>query len=369
MKKKNDIIQIVSACAIVLGFFVAFWALPDKDFSDKENRTLEQFPAFTLAEDKGGGWAFTSAVGKYFADQFPLRDFFVGTKAYCELALGRLENNDVIMASVGTLVPHADWSEAKLERNLRSVSVYAEAKEIPVTLACLPRPCDVFADRLPAVYDGTGDREVWGKYTELCKKYSLDDAGMYSLFTENGEYYRTDHHYTTDGAYSAYCALGGILGYTPYPEDFFDRQTVSFDFEGTSMRTSGFYLTEKDEIVLYRYDGDDTYEVNADGEKISLYDFDKLNTTDKYAVFLGGNHARVDITSGTDTSRQRLLLVRDSYADAVAPFLALHYDLTLIDPRYYTKSTQSECDCDAALIYMGMNELSGGISLGYLEMP
>ncbi|WP_348246457.1 hypothetical protein, partial [Salmonella enterica] len=74
----------------------------------------------------------------------------------------------------------------------------------------------------------------------------------------------------------------------------------------------GFYLAKKDEIKLYRYENDTKYTVIADKKEISLYDFEKLEAVDKYAVFLGGNHARVDITNGEN--REKLLIVRDSFA-------------------------------------------------------
>ena len=371
MKKVTDIIEIITICALVLAFAVGFWVLPDRAFSGKENRTLEQFPKFTWEYNAGSGWTFTSKIGKYFADQFPLRDGFIGIKAYSELAAARLENNGVVKCGQ-VLVPHPESSEKTLERNTKSISVFAKNTGKPVTLAILPRPCDVWADKLPAVYDKAADKKIWESFGEKCAEYSLESADAYSLLCGSGLYYRTDHHYTTAGAYEVYKMLGEYLGYEPYSEDFFERVTVANDFCGTSMRTSGFYLTKKDTFELWRYEGDEDYDIVADGKDIPLYDMSKVTeqgerSTDKYAVFLGGNHSRVDITKGE--GRPRLLLVRDSYADALAPFLSLHYDLTMLDPRYYQRSyTEIVSECDATLVLMSMEELSDGVSLGYLEL-
>ena len=136
------------------------------------------------------------------------------------------------------------------------------------------------------------------------------------------------------------------------------------------MRSSGFYFTKKDKIELYRYESDDNYTITADGQSISLYDFSKLDTTDKYAVFLGGNHARVDIKSGQN--REKLLVIRDSFADSLAPFLSLHFDLVMVDLRYYTDNVRELAVSEGiskVLLLECISELSTTNNLSYLSVP
>ena len=62
---------------------------------------------------------------------------------------------------------------------------------------------------------------------------------------------------------------------------------------------------------------------------------DKLDTRDKYALFFGGNHAQVKISTPTETDNT-LLVLKDSYANSFVPFLAQHYrKIVMVDPRYY----------------------------------
>jgi hypothetical protein len=62
---------------------------------------------------------------------------------------------------------------------------------------------------------------------------------------------------------------------------------------------------------------------------------DKVNTKDKYALFLNGNHPLVKITTNVKNSK-RLLIIKDSYANSLVPFLTSHYsEIYLVDPRYY----------------------------------
>ena len=61
----------------------------------------------------------------------------------------------------------------------------------------------------------------------------------------------------------------------------------------------------------------------------------QLETRDKYALFFGGNHAQIKISTPTETDNT-LLVLKDSYANSFIPFLAQHYrKIIMIDPRYY----------------------------------
>jgi hypothetical protein len=160
----------------------------------------------------------------------------------------------------------------------------------------------------------------------------LNDA----LANKEDVFYHTDHHWTPLGAYYAYAALGDELGYTPLPLSEFRAETVSREFYGTIWSKSGIYAASPDEITLYRYDGDTDFKVtDADSGEVyleGLYDKSKLEVKDKYSLFLGGDYGHVKISDGSE--KPTLLVVKDSYFDALAPFLARHFELDVIDLRY-----------------------------------
>lgn len=334
MKKILDYFEIISVAGIILALSVAFFIMPDKEISENENRALMSAPEFSF--QKLGDGSYVAELSEYIADQFPLRDAFVGLKAYSETTQLKGENNGVINAG-GVLIPRPTNDVSALEKNARAVKMFTQGVDVPVTLAALPRTSDVFSEELPAYYPFNDDKAFLEEFKSAMSSTGAHIPDLITPLNESNDYYFTDHHYTTHGAYLTYLSLSDSLGYTAYDRDHFEIESVSRDFCGTAMRTSGFYLNKPDEIVLYRYDGDDGYTVTVDmREEISLYDFDKLEGTDKYAVFLGGNHARVDITRGE--GRPKLLIVRDSYADSLAPFLAMHFDLIMLDYRYFTGS-------------------------------
>lgn len=366
MKNKTNIITIVSCGLVLVLFAVMFFVVPDKALSQKENRSLSLFPKFSIDELFSG--EYTQNLAEYISDQFPARDTFVGVKAYSELLLGKRENNGVIYGKNNTLIAKNDIGD-RLYDNLNSVKEFEKAVGIPVHLGILPRTEDVFAEHLPKSYDTQQSKELWQQFFSQTDSLNLAAINLYDPLCEQNNYYRTDHHYNVYGAYQTYKLLGEAIGYTPKDLDFFKPEKVTDDFCGTSMRASGFYLAKKDEITLLRYDSDTNYEVIADGKQIELYDFSKLDTTDKYAVFLGGNHARVDIIAGDD--RPKLLIIRDSFADSLAPFLALHYDLTLIDLRYYNGNVQQlvkDESIDSVLILQSISEFAQAKNISYLRM-
>jgi len=75
--------------------------------------------------------------------------------------------------------------------------------------------------------------------------------------------------------------------------------------------------------------------VNEKKKTATLYDTSKLKGKDKYALFLGGNYPILDIKTTAD-STDRLLIIKDSYANSLIPFLIPYYrEIVVVDPRYY----------------------------------
>lgn len=366
MNKKINILTIVSSSLVIVVMSVMFFVTPGKDVSQKENRALSQNPSFSA--DKLFSGEYTTKLASYISDQFPARDTFVSVKAYSELLLGKGENNGVIYTGNDILIARDEIKENRLDENLQSVAEFQKATNAGVTVAVLPRTVDVFSEYLPQSYPTQETLKIWNDYYALAKQNSVTAPNLYDELCKGNNYYHTDHHYNTYGAYQTYSLLGDTLGYAPKNLDFFKVEKVSDDFCGTSMRTSGFYSAPKDEITLFRYDGDEDYNITADGKTILLYDKSRLSVTDQYAVFLGGNHARVDIT--LDENRPKLLVIRDSFADALAPFLAIHYDLVMIDLRYFTDNVQQiviEENIQQVLILESMSEFSTTKNISFLR--
>ena len=193
------------------------------------------------------------------------------------------------------------------------------------------------------------------------------DNALQALLNNPDYWYRTDHHMTTEGAFALYRNLEKTLDYTPYGMEKFTPTIVSEQFLGTSDARVGLPLTRKDTVTLYRYEGDLDYTVKKDNLPQTLtgfYDMEKLKSRDGYGVFLSGNHGLLEITKGEDDARPTLLVIKDSYANALLPFLALHYRLIVADPRYHAPPLGNLLThADRVLVLCG----EGTLSTGFLE--
>ena len=332
-------------CVFLGGLLAWHVLLPDRDRSDVENRTLAQFPEFSWEDLKDG--SFTEGVEAYFADQFPLRDQWTGLKARTEQALGKREFNGVYLcgdALIAKVEPPKDGLE---EKNLSYVSRLAESAEVPVYLGLIPSAAEIWRDRLPK------GAESWDQAAFIARAAELEGVEFVDFLTAlrdhagertwEGIFYRTDHHWTTLGAYYGYAALMEALGRgeeVPEPEAVKARDLpVSNGFQGTLYSQSGIHWLEPDSIEFWVEESGLTVTSWRDGtpKEAGLYDWDYLGKKDKYSAFLGGNQPLCVVKN--PEGKGKLLVIRDSYADSLAPFLALRFEeVHLLDPRYYRYS-------------------------------
>ena len=350
--------------APVLCFALAFAFSERKSVSETENRPLAAFPEISPASllDSNGG----EAVEAYVSDHFPLRKTLLALRYRIE-RLFRGESNGVLFTSDGYLVKRCRVDAAgkantanNLDALCRLMAAIRESGTETV-FALAPRTVDVVSSSLSRAYISTHAAD-----DEALQAYPVTDLAPILRERHNsGEavMYKTDHHWTTRGAYYAYAALCPLLGVAPYPIEDFEEITVKTDFVGTTQALAGCLprdLAAKDAITLYRYDGDEGYTVTIHdtGEtQKGLYSMEYLDTKDAYRVFLGGNYGRVSVTIESDTPRSRLLLFKDSFALSLLPFLLRHFDVEMIDPRYDTStsiaSLLEESDFSRALILIG----------------
>ena len=151
-------------------------------------------------------------------------------------------------------------------------------------------------------------------------------------------YFRTDHHWTTHGAYWAYAELLTRWGMTPLAREDFTVRTVSDAFYGTTYSKANLYTIRPDTVERYDPVTANPCTMKLDGKDTvydSLYDESFLDKKDKYSYFLGGNHRIYEIDTSVKNGRT-LLVLQDSYAHCMIPFLAQHYEkIVVADLRYF----------------------------------
>lgn len=316
-----------------IAFFLILGGIQkDREFSESENRNLQQFPQVSRS--------FLKDMGSYLADQFPFRDGWISLNLKVNTLLGQKEANGVYLGQDDYLlqIPGTP-NEEQLARNLQAVDAFAAAyPEVHMSMTIVPNAVTILADKLPEnapVRDQAADlQNIAGKLRNV---EFLDVSPALLNRKDEPLFYKTDHHWTSLGAYYAFQSIAPAYGIVPPELASYHIYPVSDSFEGTLASKSGSHRV-KDRVEIFVPEAYIDYYVNyADtGENISsLYKRDALNQKDHYTVFFGGNHPRLDITTTADTGRA-LLIFKDSYANCMVQFLYPYFDhITVIDPRYY----------------------------------
>ena len=328
MSKTTQRVTTAVFCAFLALLGILHLVLPDRTFSPVENRNLRQVPAFTWRALREG--SYTAALETYLEDQFPLRDGWMGLKTRWEWLLGKREFHDVFLCG-GALIGRVGEGD-RWEQNLGFVDRLAEKTDIPVYLGLIPTAAEVWKDRLPHGAD-SADQSALLKEARGTGAVWADIAGALAAHSEEPVFYRTDHHWTSLGAYYGYTALLEAMGETPLPLG--KAETVSDDFYGTLYSSSGVHWVAPDTIERYVREDAVTVEDVYGGETHGLYVDSFLEEKDQYASFLGGNQPLYIVRNSAALSDRKLLLVRDSYSDSLAPFLCRHFaEIHLLDLRY-----------------------------------
>lgn len=341
-EKLNTYVTVAVFLIFIFVFTVASMIKPDRTFSPSENRYLAQCPKLSVKELFEG--TFSKDYEEYITDQFVGRDSWISIKTIAELALSKKDINGVYIGKDDYLIEmHDDINEEKAYSNAdRMLAFLNKEAEVlgsgHVSMMIVPTAVEVLSNKLPAFaqsFDQTG-------YIDYMKQNMdgtfVDVRDTLKAHADEDIYYRTDHHWTTYGAYLAYKEWADSLAIDPYEQEDFDINLVADDFLGT-IYSKVNYAGREDSIYLYQVKDDISYALDFNmgmETSDSLYAMEHLETKDKYSVFLNGNNSVVTIdTTGGRQDGKTLLIIKDSYAHCFIPFVANHYERTVvIDLRY-----------------------------------
>ena len=357
--------RLLGAGILVLA--VWFVLAPKKEFSENENRYLTKMPSFTAKTVFSG--EYTESLSDWIADHFPMRDLFMGVKTEVEIVSGRREINRIYIGEDNYLIERYEAPENTERITDTLVKFYDRVKDtgVDVRLMLVPTAVTIYEDKLPAYAPEADQMETAKLLYEATGIPAVDCSEKLLAGAQEGQiYYRTDHHWTTFGAYLGYTAYCEEEGIEPVPLEALEAETVTEEFAGTLYSKVNDYTHMKDAITVYtnpedrlRVTYEDTGEVSD-----SLYNFDYLQEKDKYSLFLNNIHPLVEIENETAPSDDVLMLIKDSYENSMVPFLTHHYKkIYVFDTRYYKDGPSSfleeHGEVTDVLILYNMNTLDG----------
>ena len=341
MSKKFNIFLSALFCAFLGGMLVISTILPDKEFSELENRNLQQLPKFSLEAVQDG--RFMTDAEEYVSDHLVGRDLWVSIKSWCERLTGKQENNGVYFGTEQTLINRLDQPDMdKLTQGMENVDKLVSNLDLPVYFGLIPSSAEVWSDRLPEGAPTADEQAIIDQLYASTQANTVDLYAVLDGHKDEAIYYRTDHHWTSLGAYYGYTALMEAMGMEAVSLESLTPTTVSEDFNGTIFSTSGVRWVQPDTIETYIPDEGLEVTCYFDGNPTqgSLYVEEQLEKKDKYSFFLGGVQPLCTIKT-QNTDAPKLLLIRDSYSDSLAPFLTQNFsEIHLWDLRYNMNSIQ-----------------------------
>ena len=389
----TDRVVVYLVCAMILCFGIAFFVTPKKEFSESENRTLAKAPEFTFENVKSG--RFTDGIGTYAADHFPMRDSFLSIMTETERLSGRKEINGVYLAQDGSLIEVYDapvntekqiTQFAKLAQNVENAQCYLMLVPTAVSIYedRLPENSpDAAAQKIPESNRPTQRQTIDRIYAAMPEKmHTIQVADLLKADAQwtlqaGGEdaaarrlYYRTDHHWTTYGAYVGYQEFCLAAGLEPEALTDYAAEVVSEDFRGTIYSKLNDPYFGTDTIISYSNpDWKLTVEYSdTKGVTDTIYNPEYLSQKDQYSYFLNNIHPMVTITNDA-ASDGAIAVVKDSYANCFVPFLLNHYHTVYVfDTRYYkggpSKFINEHPDITDMLVLYNMNTIDNDNGIG-----
>lgn len=340
-KVQEQLVGIIFILILFL-FLIINIIVPNKEKSVQENRMLATKPKFRLSSLISGD--YDEKFEAYMDDQFVGRDMWRKLKVTVDRICGSRLENGVYIGRNGQLLEQIEVAdENHLAANIKAIKSFSESqKKIPVRMMLVPDAANVLNHSLPALAKPEDQTQMFS----MVRKDLGDSVEWIDVSTELNKhktekiYYKTDHHWTTLGAFYAFQATAPSLGIEGDLSGKYVSHAVSNSFNGMLASKSGVNLGEKEQLDIYVPTEEDTdliidY-VDEGKRSTSLYDSSKLKEKDQYTVFLGGNSSLLDIRT-VSTSTKRLLLVKDSFANSFIPFLTPYYrEIVVVDPRYYS---------------------------------
>ena len=368
--------RIKTATALLLAgmvmlLAVLFIAMDKKEFSENENRYLAEFPSVSLEKIKSG--EYMSGLESYLADHFPFRDFFMGVKTKAEMSAGKREINGIYIAKDGYLIEEYEKPEntERIGKILGSFAKELEGQEVDVRLMLVPTAVCIYEEKLPEYAPVRDQMETAEIIYGISGIKPVDCSKDLLAYKAKGElYYKTDHHWTTLGAYAGYTAYCREKGMDAVSLEEMTAQTAAEDFRGTVYSKAGDYGREGDPSTIYTNPADKlTVEYMDTGETTeSLYNLEYAEEKDKYSLFLDNLHSLIEITNENADSGRELVLIKDSYANSMVPFLVRHYKkIYVFDTRYYKQGVSEFIKeqpgvTDVLLLY-NMNTLDSDLGI------
>lgn len=337
-KVKNIFVTITFLIVIII-FLITNIVKEDTIISNTERRKLATFPKLSMETLINGD--FSDGFENYTMDQFIYRDKFRQTKTFVELNLFGKKDIDNLYVYDDMII--------KQEYPLNEKSVLNIAKKINIIKQkYLDNTNNIYYTIIPDK-NYYVDNENYLKI-DFCKVEKILAANLDKIDYINildclslEDFYYTDTHWKQEN-------LGKVLDQISTSMNFNNRIKNGF-YEAKISKFNGVYSgqlqvkTKEDTIKILTNDVIESAKVyNHENKKITkVYNIDKINSPDKYDIYLSGATPLLTIENVKASTDKELIVFRDSYGSSLIPlFIEGYSKITVVDTRYISTSLLGE---------------------------
>ncbi len=321
----------------IFGLSLITLAAKDRDFSEMENRTLSEMPDFSSEKLLSG--QFADDLESYLSDQLIFKDYFVMLKNSSDLLSGKDKLGGVYYTN-DRYIRHFEEDSAQVTKNLLFINNWISKNEVSkdkVSFVLIPTASYVYNEFLPDSSTSDDEDNTFSLVEDSFEGRFISLKDTFDGSKSKDIYYKTDHHWTMDGAYCGYKDMMKALGKKAVSMEEFEEIKLEETFLGSLHSQAPLFSVDGDEVVLYDYKDLD-YVINYESEgyiRTSYICDDKFDIKDKYTALFGGNYGRITITNNDKPDGEKLIIFKDSYSNSLIPYLISHYSvIEIIDLRY-----------------------------------
>ncbi|MFJ8234703.1 DHHW family protein [Ureibacillus sp. NPDC094379] len=367
MKILNFLLPIAFIAVLVTGLILHF-TTEDREISEMENRTLQMGDFKPTFQNVVSG-EYVKKVESYITDQFPYRDDWMKSFVKTQVALGEtfIKNGYYVDAETGWIVakpidPVEDPEIKNFVDEFVGIERGLSANDIPMAFFTFPSKATYIREPSPDFMPEDGGIESNNRLHEMLTEKNIDNAKIMDSIPEGVDvhnmFFKTDHHWKIYGAYQGYLALmdniNERIGENIQPIAYDETNNVCLPNAFTGSWNKLLYMTvQSDDQVCYNnpetfetqfqvYKGD----VIVGKEPLSFSDIygqaRKLDDVElvSYASGYSADYAMLNILNDDYDSDKHIVVVKDSYFNAIQFHVASHFkQLTVLDLRHLKGNT------------------------------
>ena len=324
--KIKDIVVTIIFLFTIIALFLINIIKEDTDISVAERRKLATMPELTTKSLFDG--TYFKKFDSYVTDQFVERDAFRKIKIDIELSTKGEYNNlylydDYIIEEIFPL-------NSNSINNLTNKINY-------IKNTYLNNNSNIYYTIIPDKNYFVNNGNLKLNYNKLqnMMKNNLSSINYINIFDKLtlDNYYKTDTHWKQEDLFNVANTIANQMNF-----DITNNNVINTvaTFKGSY---AGRLSVTKDIDTIKTISNPSTLNssvYNYETKKYTdIYDYTKINSLDKYDIYLSGAVPLIDIINNNSSSDKELIVFRDSYGSSLIPLLIEGYKkITVIDIRY-----------------------------------